>query len=617
MDNQDIFSYIVTEEKFYETRGVPMSDNWEWKMFQHLKLSKLYKNSQLETGNDGSKPIKNIVRPILNVAYRLEGFDVKDITPFVDDKEYYWLSFLVKKYHAKWARKNSLDTFIDDLVESYVDYGGVLVKNVNDKCPEVTPLETIAFCDQTDILSGIIAIKHQYTADQLQGMAATNGWNLDNINTAIDQAQEEKVVVNSTLQAQKAYVPQKYITVYELQGVMPTSWLLDDEAEVAVANENHDYTRQTQIVTFATNTKKENSQGLVLFKKAQKKPVFKLGLRDKVYGRGLGFGGVEELFEDQVWTTYNMIKMKELLDAASLLMLQTTDAAFAAKNKISDLETGQIVVTAAGKPLTQVSITPQNMVAFENAVTAWNDHAKTTGSADDAVIGATPDAGTPFALQQLLTQQGKGLHTYRQGKISDFVAEIYRDWILPAFAKDLAQGDTWLEELSPDEMIWCADQIAENEVKERAIAAFNTGGYMTQEQADQIRVLVKADFRKKGNKQFMQILKGELKKIPIDVEINIAGKQKDLSALTDKLTNIFRQIIANPQVLQIPGIADIFNQIVESAGLNPADFSSLTMPVTTPAAQVKTQVQQNNANPVPAAPVQSTVSPAVPVATPQ
>lgn len=577
MDNENIFSYIITEENFYRTRGVPLSDLWEWKMFEHLKLSKLYKNSQLESGNkDGDKPIKNIVRPILNVAYRSEGFDVKDIQPFVNDSQYYWMSFLVKKYHNKWARKYSIDTFIDDMVESYVDYGGALIKNVNEQRPEVVPLETLAFCDQTDILSGVIAIRHPYTPDQLLDMVKTNGWDEAAINDTIDQARQIKNIPTTSLAGQKAMTPQKYIDVYELHGVMPTAWLDDNDDTSKNIGESHDYTRQIQIVTFANNTNRENKKGYTLFKAIEKKPVFKLVLRDKIYGRALGFGGVEELFEAQVWTTYNMIKMKDLLDAASLLILKTDDPAFAEKNKTSDLETGEIALVGPGKMLDQVSITPQNMAAFENAVKDWNEFAQVTGSANDAILGTAPAAGTPFALQQLLTQQGKGLHDYRQGQLATFMGELYRDWVLPSFSKELKQGDKWLDDLNLEEMQWVASQVAENEVKERAVAAFRSKSYITQADGEQIKQLIMADFAKSGNKKFMEIFQNELRKIPIEVDVNVAGKQKDLSAMTDKLTNIFRQIIANPQVLQIPGIAKVFNQILESAGLDPADFSSLT-----------------------------------------
>ena len=161
----DVFQFIVSEEASY-LLPVEISPGYEWSMAKHIKLSLLYSVSQYETGNSDDKPFRNIIQPILNLQYRAEGFDVKDIVMFVNSAKDYYKSFLIKKFHTKWARDNAVDTFIDDMVESYVDFGGVLVKDVNDKKPEVVPLQRIAFCDQTDILSGPICEKHNYSPDQ-------------------------------------------------------------------------------------------------------------------------------------------------------------------------------------------------------------------------------------------------------------------------------------------------------------------------------------------------------------------------------------------------------------------------------------------------------------------
>ena len=90
------------------------------------------------------------------------------------------------------------------------------------------------------------------------------------------------------------------------------------------------------------------------------------------------------------------------------------------------------------------------------------------------------------------------------------------------------------------------------------------------------------EFMRGGNKRFLKILKDEMKKAPIDVRVNIAGKQKNLVAQTDKLVNIFRQIITAPQVLQSPPMAKLFNQIISASGLDPVDFSGFTLPVPQP-----------------------------------
>jgi hypothetical protein len=579
---ENVYSFITREETAYQTLGVPVIDGWEWHMFDHIKKSTLYKNSKFFDGkDDGNRPFKNIIRPILNVAYRSEGFDVKDINPFVDDADNYYKSFLVKKFHVKWARNNDIDTFIDDVVESYVDYGGVLVKEVNEVRPEVVPLQRLAFCDQTDILSGPICEKHMYAPDQLLEMTK---WDADKIDEAITMAREEKS--NSQSNNVKAKTPGKYIEVYELHGMFPETWL-DDSG-------NPDkYTRQFHVITFYKDTN-SNKNGITLYKGKEKNP-YKFLARDKIYGRALGFGGIEELFEAQIWTNYSEIQIKEMLDVAAMMIVQTYDKTFVGRHSLTDMKKGEIVTTEPNAPLNFLQIPAANINLFEQKLRSWDLQGKTTGSANDAQMGINPSSGTPFALENLITATGQGLHEYRRGKIATFVGEMYRDWFLDDLAAEMNKGDKWLVELDLDEMQFVAEAIstkqANNEAVKMVINYFDGKGEApSQEEIDAFKEVAKQDFIKGGKKRFLEIVKDELKSIPIDVDVNVAGKQAYNDKVTDKLTNIFRQIIANPmafqQTMQLPGMGKVFNEILEYAGLSPVDFVGMTV------AQPAQQMQQ-------------------------
>jgi hypothetical protein len=588
----NVFEYITTEANNYQTQSVPIQDGWEWSMKEHIRKSMLYKNSKFTKGkNDGSRPFKNIIRPILNVAYRSEGFDVKDIEPFVNDDRFYYKSFLVRKYHPKWARRNDIDTFIDDVVESYCDYGLALVKNVNNVRPEVVPLARLAFCDQTDILSGSICERHEYSIDQLMEMSGR--WEEDKVKEAITQAKSEKSVSGTD---QKAKTPGKYIEVFELHGTLPEKWLSRQESykdkdtgEDVPGDEystSEKYTRQIQIVTYYINSEGTKT-GICLFKGKEKKPIYKALVRDKIFGRACGFGGIEELFDPQTWTNYSEIKIKALLDAAALLFFTTTDEAFAEKNpNIADAEVGTVFDIEEGKSLDQKAVTPQNIEKFNAAVAKWEENAQKIGSANDPLLGASPNSGTPFKLQELVTVEGKGIHDYRRGKVATFIGEIYRDWTLEYLVSEMNDGQKFIEELSLEELQAVADNIATNYANDKLkkqMLPDNAADakVMSQEEIDNLRTLVKDQFMKGGNKRFMEVMKKELESLPVDVEMNIAGKQKDLARNADKLTNIFRQIIAAPQVLQMPGMGKLFNEIIENSGFSPIDFTSFTQKLST------------------------------------
>ncbi len=596
-DSKAVFDYIVAEEAAYRTTRVPISDGWEWNMYEHIKKSTLYKNSKFTEGpDDGSRPFKNILRPILNVAYRSEGFDVKDIEPFVNDPQHYYKSFLTRKYHAKWARENDIDTFIDETVETYVDYGLALTKNVGGKRPENVPPQMIAFCDQTDILSGPICLRHEYSIDQL--LEQSGKWYPDEVKSAIDQAQSKKNVTAASKQEVKT--PGKYIEVYELHGTFKATWLNKTNPYPAdseefrsyvpeYAGQDSKYFDQIHIVTFykgEDGTKK----GICLYKGREYEKIFKALVRDKIFGRACGFGGIEELFEDQVWINYSEIKIKDMLDAAALVVLQTADKAAAERSGTKALQTGAILYHDENKPFSQLSITPQNIEKFNAAVAQWEQHARTTGSANDALLGAEPASGTPFKLQELVTQEGKGIHDYRRGKVAIYIGEIYRDWVLKALVADMNQGQKFIDDLSVEELQEVSDAVATNYANKKVKAAMLSGKdahVMSQEEIDQLRDMVKEQFMKGGSKRFLEILQSELESLPIDVNVNIAGKQKYLARNADKLTNIFRQIIAAPGILQQPGMAKLFNEIIENSGFSPINFAGFTkQPAPVPAQPV-------------------------------
>ena len=548
---------------------ISVIDGYDWGFKDHIKTTVLYKHARFLSGNSDDKPYKNIIRPILNLQYRAEGFDVKDIQLYVTSPKDYYKSFIIEKYHENWARENKIDTFIDELVESYVDYGGVLVKDIDDVKPEVVPLQSIAFCDQTDLLAGPFAIKHYYAPNQLLDMAQ-NHWG--DVQYGADVSLEELIALSRQEKTsndetnQKNETPGSYIEVYEVHGVFPDDWMKDTSE-----GSDSSYSRQLHIISFY-NPGDGNRKGCTLYQGAEKELPFKLLKRDPTFGRCLGYGGAEELFEPQVWVNNDMIRIKGLLDTAAKILYQTNDAAFANRNKTGDLENGEILVLEEGKQIGQLNTTAPSFALFERSIADWEAHAKEMASAGPAMMGVPPTSHTAFRLQSLLLQQSQALHEYRRGKIATFVDEIYKDWIMPYFVQELTKGTQFLAELDLNELEQVADALVNNRANDLITEKILNGETIDPMQIDQFKMKVRNEFLQGGNKKFIEIFKGEMEDVPVDVKINIAAKQKDLSQRADALTRIFQQIIVAPQILDDPRMAKIFSQILENSGFNPVDF---------------------------------------------
>ncbi len=569
MYEQNVFDYIKSEETRWATDRVPLTKSKDWNMKEHIERCTNVSNGWYHSGkNDGLRPYDDIVTPILNVAFRSEGFDVKDIVPYVNDVSESYKSFVVKKFHPQWARKHELDTFIDDVVESSVIYDLVLVKNVNNERPEVVDLKTIAFCDQTDIMAAPICIKHQLTPTELNEYKGK--WYDDKIDEAIVLAKPEKSVAIAN--DRKVHTPSKYIEVYELRGSLPEFWLNDD-------GEVYKTVPQTQIVCFYKDSKGERC-GITLYK-GKDKPLsdnFKALKIDRIRskGRACGRSIVETLFEPQVWANYDAQKIKQLLDGA-ITIFQTDDENFKNQN-VSDIKTNTILSHQPGKPITKVDGQVQNLPAFQSHQQKMESDARVLGSASDAQLGTNPVSGTPFALQQLVVQQGQGFHEYRQGKIATFFADVlYRDWILNYLVKDLNTGKDFSEELTLDEMIEIGDTIARNKAEEKVIQLMLDGKYVEPSQKETLIETFKQEFMKGGSRKFFQTIKDEFAEIPVEVFVNIKGKQRYMAQNADKISNLLTQIISNPQAFsQIPGVAKAFNQLLEESGMSSIDFSQIT-----------------------------------------
>lgn len=572
---QDIYKYIQSKETQFQT-GINLPGNWHWSMQEHCKLTYLYSHSQLSQGKNDWTPVVNITKPILNLQHRTEDIDLKDVQIYVDDPQTYHLSFLVKKYHDEvFVRENDLDTFFDELNVSRIDYGGGLSKATG-KAREVVDLHSIAFCDQTDILSGPIGLKHFYSPSQLKEMEK-NGWgSKENGATAsVDEVillsrDNKKETQNNN---QESKTPGNYIEVYEVHGDLPKRFLDPKD-------ETEEFSYQMHIVTFYTKENGENEY-VTLYKAEEKKNPFKLIKRDNVYGRALGWGGAEELFEDQVWTNYDAIRIQDMLDAAAKTVIVTNDKQLAQRHPsgLKDVDNMEFLYEETNGNTRQLDSFPRNLALFEKAMDRKIAHAKEMGASQDPLTGKESPSGTPFAALQAQIQQGMGLHEYRRGQFAKHIEEIYRDDYIPKIAKEITKGTKFLAELSMDEMEFVAERMANYEVNKMVLKAVLNGKKIEQGDIDQLKEQTKKNFMSGGNKKFIEILKDEFKDVGLKVKVNVASKQKNLPQMVDKLVNIMRFAISNPQglgqLMQVPGFARIMRSILEYSDLDQVDFAGI------------------------------------------
>lgn len=575
MIGQSIYAYVKSEEANFESNEVQVGDNWSWNFRDHVQLIFHLKNGVFFTGeNNWLRAFKNIMEPILNLSYWTEDIEVKDVTFYIENENGRALSFLVKKYHdEKYVKEHDLDTLFDEITESDIDYGGVLVQKGVER-PEVLQLNSVAFCDQTDIESGPVAFKVNFSPSKLKKMAKF-GWGKEANGATMDLeelctlASYEKE--SATLSNVENQVPGKNIEVYIVRGDMPEDYIY--------GNGDFEYhCPQIQIIAYYTD-KDGKQEGVTLYRKKDDGHL-KFFTSKKVYGRALGRGIGESLLHPQIWTNFLTIHKTALLESASKVPLQTDDPAYATRNKIQDMENLEVTVLEEGKEIRQIpTAAPANIQLYANEINSWFEYAQFAGSAFDPILGKEATSGTTFRGQERTVAQGKGPHERRRGQRAKFIEMIYRDWIIPDIVSEILDGKKFLATLSGDDISWVMERVVSNRVNQKLTELVLNGETFTKEEQEAMRLQFKDEFLKGGNVKLLEILKDEFKDVEANIGISIANKQKNLADLSDKVLSIFQFVFQNPQgfmaAMQIPALAKSFESILEFSGLSISDFSSL------------------------------------------
>lgn len=577
MTDPNIYSYVKSEENKYETDEIQLGDNWHWNMRDHVQLIFHLKNGIFYTGeNDWMRSFKNIMSPILNLAYWTEDLEVKDVQFFIESERGKALSFLIKKYHDEvYTKEHDLDELFDEITESDIDYGGVLVQKGIER-PQIIPFNSIAFCDQTDIANSPIGFKSNYSPSKLLSMGKY-GWGdpangatvtLEDLVTLAD-SKKDPMGTRSTEKENES--SGKNIEIYIVRGDMPEHYLEDnDNMEKSV--------KQIHIIGFYQNEKGEQ-EGVTLYRRADHEELL-FHTSQPVFGRALGRGTGEALLHDQIWTNFMSIHKTQMLEAGAKSPLVSDDPEFKTRNNTEDFDNNEVWEIEEGRRVDRVPTLPtENAQMFEQEIEAWLAHAQLEGSAFDPILGKEANSGTTFRGQERTVAQGRGAHDRRRGRRAKFIENIYRMWIIPEIVKELTKGKEFYANLSTSEMSWLSDRIVQNKVTDKLKEKLLKGEAVSLADEAQLKEMYKSDFLKTGNKQMLEVLKDEFKGIEVKMGINIAGKQKNLADLSDKVLSIFQFVFQNPQQfqqsMQNPALAEAFSDILEFSGLSIGDFHTL------------------------------------------
>lgn len=599
----------------YETTPITIMNGLFFRQFEVIKMCEYYANSKYMGGQRDNlwgpdlprdKPFYNIVNFRVTIAKTATDLNIKDVQITSDNPQHYIHSMLLQKEAYEWMKSVNFGDFLNDMGYTRAKYGGVLIKRTKSKedSEETLDIQVVDWrnvaTDQVSILSGVIVETHYMTPVEL--MAKDGVW--ENVREFLKANEKNKTKQSKYDQKNEEHNSSRPV-VYEVTGQLPLSLEKDFYGEAITDDDEYTYKLQHYFIGDV------NGKAFPLFQEEldEKEYQYKYLPWEKMPGRGLGRGVIEDAEEAQVWTNDAVINEKNTMDLAGKVVLKTTS-----KNvggNILEIDNGRIFELDEGEEMDVLNLEPGALGEFENQITRWKSQADDATSSYDANSGKQPPSGTAFRQTDLLNQVADKPFDYRRSEAGSFVTEIFDDWIMPFLIRKLYKGHLLATDFTQEELDVIDQTFSTWAVNQKAIEAILDGKIVSAAQYQTAIATFRATL--KGSKRFLKVPAGFFKNVEANVTVITTGEQKNKAAILQSLSTILSDVMQsyNPQtgqfaVLQNPVMARIFGTILEmsGAGISPASLGigSSAAPQTSAAPPMQTSAPAPNVAPTPAQP---------------
>lgn len=551
-------------------------------MYEIIQKTNAYLASTHITGKNDSlgrkKPFFNICLAAVNIWYRATDKDRKNLRLVPKNSKQTALAFVANVLLKRWMDEAKFGTFLNKWGRTLARHGSAIPKFVEQGgklIPSVSSWDRLVV-DSVDFEALPTIEKFYFTPAKLR---RKNGYDTK----VVEELIEARLEARKTLEGKDEDDVDEFIEVYEVEGELPAP-LLMTETQQPKADWTK-YRQQMHAVAFiATSDNKKPFKDFTLFKGPQNKPTHMLTHLIEEEGRTLSVGAVEYLFDAQWMVNHSMKQMKDYLDLASKMLFQTSDSNFVGRNVLKSIETGDIFITKANQPVTQINNSAMNVGAILSYKQQWEALGQTVTSTPESTRGVTPASGVPLGTTQIVTEQGLSLFEVMSENKDLAIEEMLRTYIIPFIKKQMDTSEE-IAAILDDEDITQLDAMY---VPREAIKRHNkrffdetmAGAIASPYEKDVMESQVKQDLATQGNQRFFKpsdIPTVTWKKLLDDFEWEVHienNESEDKAVLLQTLNFIFQTIASNPMVLQDPTAKMIFGKIMNIAGgISPLQMS--------------------------------------------
>lgn len=549
MDNTTNTTYlreINGEIERYQNKRVQVVPGLNYNQRETLNRIYFFYNSKFETGDiddEGDrKYFYNIVRNPCKIYSKAIDFDTKNIRLLTTESGDSLKTWFMERDLKYWMRKEQFGKVLNRIFKEIPIFGSVVLKIIEGK-PYFVDLRNFIVDQSANSLdeSNYIIEIHRFTPGKFRAAAKKMGWR--NVDKVLDEFYRMK--------------DESHIRVYERYGELKVG-------------ENYEW-RRYFIADVGTDIFNEQNGETIKYpgvelssEKYDGHPYWEFH-GDKIPGRWLGVGVVEELFEPQIAQNVNTNLQAKSSYWAALRLFQTRDGAIN-RNSINDARNGEVL--NSDSEITQIDMSDRNLAFFREQDNRWMRNRDEMVLSYDVIQGERLPAGTPLGSAQIAMTQTLAFFELIQENIALDIKEMLYEVIIPRFQKENNAEHT-LRIIGKDLDTFYEMIKGQLELQEM-IKQISNGAVPTPEMKETISVAVRALM--KENEQLLKIPKDFYKDVKYDVEIDITGESVDTRVKNATMFALLQAITSDPTMLKDPTKKKFLYTLAENGGINPNEY---------------------------------------------
>lgn len=591
MKQQDVPSIVQKMETDYIRGSTKTSKYVSFSMNETIETIYAYLNSIPISGEKDSqgrdKPFFNIVISAANIWFRATDIDRKHIRVATRSEKNWVNSFFLNAVLQDWMRRTNFGQTLNEWGRVLSRFGSAVFKFIEkdgELFIKVIPWNTL-IVDSISFEQNPEIELLQLTEYELRKRITTHGYDKDAVESLITAKTARETVDKQTVDNKN-----DYYKLYEIHGNFPRSLRTNNAAEETI------FEQQMWIISFvAGNTKDgKKDETFVIFKGTEKEDPYMITHLIREDERTLARGAVEYLFHAQWMQNHSIKAIKDHLDIASLLLLQTADTTFVGRNALTQLQQGDILVHAPNMPLTQVHNASHDTGAWQNFSIAWRDLGREVVNISEAMLGDTPKSGTAWRQTEAVLSESYSLFEVMTENKALYLEQMLRERIIPFIIRKYNTNEEIAAVFEKQDITRIDRMFIKNEAIRRTNKEiFDTLEKALKNETDEFVINqdaltlqneqgIEEELQQFGNQRFLKPSEVSWKKqfegIEWDVDIDITDESRDLKQMLTTL-NTALSLVIDPRFEQNPKAQAIVGRILEMTGaMSPVEYAAIPSP---------------------------------------